>query len=74
MPGRRSLVDAQAFKEAAAAARHAREPAAYRAAIDFYAGELLPGDHYKVWTETRREEVRRTLLSLLSPTRTLPRH
>src|SRR3712207_5313292 len=40
-------VDAEAFEEAAAAARRAKEPAAYRAAIELYAGELLPGDRYE---------------------------
>src|SRR5215212_3964923 len=35
-------VDVEAFEEAAATARHAQEPAALRAAIDLYAGELLP--------------------------------
>jgi DNA-binding SARP family transcriptional activator len=39
-------VDIDAFEEAAATARRARDPAAYRAAIELYAGELLPGDRY----------------------------
>jgi hypothetical protein len=30
-----------------AAARHSRDPAAYWAAIDLYAGELLPEDSYE---------------------------
>ena len=40
--------DVEAFEEAAATARHAfPEPAAFRAAIDLYAGELLPQDRYE---------------------------
>jgi predicted ATPase/DNA-binding SARP family transcriptional activator/DNA-binding CsgD family transcriptional regulator len=58
-------VDVEAFQEASAAARHAREPAAYRAAIELYAGELLPEDRSEVWAEERREELRRTYLDLL---------
>lgn len=40
-------VDVDAFEQAAEAARYSREPAAYRAAIDLYAGELLPEDRYE---------------------------
>src|SRR5215207_1888959 len=58
-------VDVEAFEAAAATARRAREPAAYRAAIDLYAGELLPGDRYEEWAEARRQELRGTYLSLL---------
>ena len=35
-------VDVEAFEEAARAARLTREPAAYRSAVDLYAGGLLP--------------------------------
>src|SRR5918993_3430508 len=59
-------VDVEAFEEAAAMARRSRDPAAYRAAIELYAGELLPGDRYEEWAENRRQELRGTLLSLLS--------
>ena len=58
-------VDVEAFQEASTVARRAREPAAYRAAIDLYAGELLPEDRYEEWTESRREELRQTFLALL---------
>jgi predicted ATPase/DNA-binding SARP family transcriptional activator/DNA-binding NarL/FixJ family response regulator len=58
-------VDVEAFEEAAAIARHAREPAAYRAALDLYAGELLPEDRYEPWVEERRAELRGVYLSLL---------
>jgi DNA-binding SARP family transcriptional activator len=59
-------VDVEAFEEAAATARHALvEPAAYRAAMDVYAGELLPEDCYEPWVEGRREELSGAYLSLL---------
>ena len=59
-------VDVEAFEEAAAAARHAPvEPEAFRAAIDLYAGELLPGDRYEPWVEERRAQLRELYLSLL---------
>ena len=51
--------------EAASTARKEKEPAAYRAAIDLYAGDLLPADRYEEWAEERRSELRRTFLSLL---------
>ena len=34
-----------------------RQPAAYRAAIALYTGELLPENRYDDWAETRREEL-----------------
>ena len=58
-------VDAEVFEEAAATAKRARDPAACRAALDLYAGELLPGDRYEAWVEDRREGLRQTYLSLL---------
>jgi predicted ATPase/DNA-binding SARP family transcriptional activator/DNA-binding CsgD family transcriptional regulator len=61
----RLWVDAEAFEEAAATARRSREPAAYRAAIELYSGELLPEDRYEEWAESRRQQLRRTFLSLL---------
>jgi predicted ATPase/DNA-binding SARP family transcriptional activator len=59
-------VDVEAFKEAVATAHRAREPAAYRAAADLYAGELLPEDRYEAWAEERREALRETYLALLT--------
>jgi predicted ATPase/DNA-binding SARP family transcriptional activator/DNA-binding CsgD family transcriptional regulator len=64
-PGGSLWVDLDAFEEAAATARREREPAAYRAALDLYAGDLLPEDRYEEWAEERRQELRRTFLSLL---------
>jgi predicted ATPase/DNA-binding SARP family transcriptional activator len=58
-------VDAEAFQEAAVTARHAMEVAAFRAAIDLYAGDLLPGDRYEPWVQQRRAELRELYLSLL---------
>ena len=64
-PGGQLWVDVEAFEEAATAARRARDPGAYRAALDLYAGDLLPEDPYEGWAEDRREELRRTYLALL---------
>jgi predicted ATPase/DNA-binding SARP family transcriptional activator/DNA-binding CsgD family transcriptional regulator len=58
-------VDIEAFEESALSARRSRDPAAYRAAIDIYAGDLLPEDRYEGWTEGRREELRQLYLALL---------
>ncbi len=57
--------DVEAFEQAAVTARHAREPAAYRAATELYAGELLPRDRYEAWVEERRDELRRLYHALL---------
>jgi predicted ATPase/DNA-binding SARP family transcriptional activator/DNA-binding CsgD family transcriptional regulator len=58
-------VDVETFEEAARIARRSQDPAAYRTAIELYAGELLPADRYEQWAETRRLELRGTFLSLL---------
>ncbi len=58
-------VDVEAFEEAAETARRECEPATYRAALDLYAGELLPGDRYEEWAEDRRQGLRRLNLTLL---------
>lgn len=58
-------VDAEAFEGAAVNARRGREPAAYRAAAELYAGELLPGDRYEEWTEERRRDLRALYVGLL---------
>jgi hypothetical protein len=51
-------VDVDAFEEAAITARHAREVAAFRAALDLYTGELLSQDRYEGWVEQRRARAR----------------
>src|SRR5215216_6713529 len=58
-------VDVDAFEEAALSARRSRAPAAYRAAIELYTGDLLPEDRYEEWAENRREELRQLYLALL---------
>ena len=35
-------------------ARRSKDPAAYRAALELYSGELLPEDRYEEWAESRR--------------------
>jgi predicted ATPase/DNA-binding SARP family transcriptional activator/DNA-binding CsgD family transcriptional regulator/Flp pilus assembly protein TadD len=64
-------VDVGAFEEAAKAARRSGDPAAYRAAIELYSGELLPEDRYEEWAETRRQELKEEFLSLLVELATL---
>jgi len=59
-------VDAEAFEEAAKGARRSKEPAAYEAALDLYAGELLPEDRYEEWAEGPRARLRGTYVSLLT--------
>ena len=63
-PGGNLWVDVDAFEQAAVAARRSRDPGAYRAALELYAGALLPGDLYEEWAEGRRQELRHTWLSL----------
>jgi DNA-binding SARP family transcriptional activator len=58
-------VDVEAFEEAAATARYTLEPQAFGAAIDLYAGEILPEYRYEVWLEERRAQLRELHLSLL---------
>ena len=63
-PGGSLWVDVEVFEETALTSR-SRDPAAYRAAIDLYAGDLLPEDRYEEWTEGRRENLRQLYLALL---------
>src|SRR5215210_4622749 len=64
-PGGQLWVDADAFAESAVSARRSRDPAAYRAAVELYAGELLPDDRYEEWAENRRGQLRRLYFELL---------
>ena len=58
-------MDVKAFERAAQEAWSSRQPAAFRAAVDLYSGDLLPRDRYEEWAEGRREELLGTYLSLL---------
>jgi predicted ATPase/DNA-binding SARP family transcriptional activator len=64
-PAGQLWVDADGFEEAASTARRSRDPSAYRAAIELYAGELLPEDRYEEWAEGRRNELRQLYLALI---------
>jgi DNA-binding SARP family transcriptional activator len=64
-PGGQLWVDAEAFAESAVSARGSQDPSAYRAAIELYAGELLPDDRYEEWAENRRGQLRRLYFELL---------
>lgn len=64
-PDARLWTDVEAFEEAALAAREARDPAAYRTAIELYAGDLLPQNRYEEWAESRRTALKETYLGLL---------
>ena len=59
------VVDVEAFEKQAALARGGRDPAAYRSALDLYAGDLLPEDPYEEWALLRRAELREEYLKLL---------
>jgi tetratricopeptide (TPR) repeat protein len=58
-------VDVDAFEEAASIAKRVRDPAAYRAAIDLYTGDLLPEDRYEEWAEERRRQLHQLCLGLI---------
>jgi predicted ATPase/DNA-binding SARP family transcriptional activator/DNA-binding CsgD family transcriptional regulator len=64
-PDEQVWVDVEAFEAAAVTARRSRDPAAYRAALNLYAGDLLPEDRYEEWAEDRRTELREKYLALL---------
>ena len=64
-PGGDLWVDVDAFEVAVASARRSRHPAAYRAALGLYSGELLPDDRYEDWVENRSRELRGAFLSAL---------
>jgi two-component SAPR family response regulator len=65
-PGGEIWVDVEAFEEASATAWRSKASAAYRAALDLYAGELLPEDRYEEWAQDRRQGLRRIHLELLT--------
>jgi predicted ATPase/DNA-binding SARP family transcriptional activator len=64
-PPEQCWTDVRAFEDAARLARTTDDPAIYWAAIDRYAGPLLPEDLYDDWTMFRRESLESTYLRLL---------
>ncbi len=58
-------IDVEAFESAAARARLSQNPAAYRAALALYTGDLLPEDRYEDWASSRRNLLRQTHLGLM---------
>lgn len=50
-------VDVDRLERAAADARRAGTPAAYRAALGLYSGELLPENRYDDWATDRRDDL-----------------
>ena len=63
---RRCWIDVDAFEQAAAEARRSGSMGTYRAALDLYAGDLLPEDRYEDWTSSRRDGLRQDHLLLLA--------
>lgn len=59
-------IDVDAFTAATAEAREGGDPAAYRAALGLYAGDLLPEDQYEEWSAGRRESLHQEWLALLA--------
>jgi predicted ATPase/DNA-binding SARP family transcriptional activator len=57
--------DVEAFQDAAVEARRLQTSAAFRRAVELYAGDLLPNDIYEDWAAARREGLRSLFLSLL---------
>ncbi len=53
----RATVDVDEFERGAARAREAPSPAAYRATLAIYTGELLPENRYEDWARVRREQL-----------------
>src|SRR4051812_35710698 len=58
-------IDVELFEAAAEAARAERTVEACRAALDLYAGELLPEDRYEEWATARRSTLRESYLAVL---------
>ncbi len=50
-------IDVDQLEQLAAEARRRSTPAAYRAALSLYRGELLPENRYEDWVEDRRDEL-----------------
>src|SRR3990172_13081569 len=65
-PDGRCWIDVEAFDQAIAEARRTGSMGRYRAALDLYAGDLLPEDRYEDWTSGRRDTLRQDHLLLLA--------
>ena len=65
-PGELVWVDVHAFERAVAAAWRDLSPATAAAALDLYAGDLLPDAPYEEWAAPRREALRASYLALLT--------
>lgn len=65
-PDGRCWIDVDAFEQGIAEARRSGSTGMYRAALDLYAGDLLPEDRYEDWTSVRRDTLRQDHLLLLA--------
>jgi predicted ATPase/DNA-binding SARP family transcriptional activator len=63
--GDRLRVDVEQFEAVAAEAEHDPSVERYVAAVDVYAGDLLPEDRFAEWATARREGLRERYLGLL---------
>ncbi|HLW46283.1 MAG TPA: tetratricopeptide repeat protein [bacterium] len=59
-------IDVDAFTAAAAEARRRGDAGSYEAALELYAGDLLPEDQYEEWSGGRRDALHQESLSLLA--------
>lgn len=64
-PDAEVTVDAVRFEQLARTALSERDPNAARQALDWYGGELLPGDRYDDWAIERREQLHLRQLDVL---------
>src|SRR5215211_3616126 len=58
-------IDVDAFEAAATEAHRSQDHRSYHAAIELYAGDLLPEDRYEDWAAGRREQLREEYGALL---------
>jgi predicted ATPase/DNA-binding SARP family transcriptional activator len=70
-PPGRVRTDVMDFEQALAAAWRDDDPALFQRAVDLYGGDLLPGDLYDDWAETRRTSLRAACLAALARLATL---
>jgi DNA-binding SARP family transcriptional activator/TolB-like protein len=59
-------IDVEEFEQRAAAALKSKAAPEYEAALELYAGELLPEDRYEDWAAARRERLSRLANRLLA--------